>query len=157
MTPAVNVVKKSKITYTLHEYQHREGVEAFGDEVVTELGVSPDQVYKTLVIVIDKKTKEMAVGIVPVSKQLDFKALARAAEVKRAFMAPKEDAERTTGYVVGGTSPLGQKTKLLTIIDESIRALKTVYVSAGKRGLQIELTPDDLIQLTEAKTAQISR
>ena len=157
MTPAVDMAKNAKITYTLHEYEHKADAASFGEEVATALGISQDDVYKTLVVVIDKKTKEMAVGIVPVSKQLDFKALAKAAGTKRAFMAPIEDAERTTGYVVGGTSPLGQKTKLPTFIDESILALKTVYVSAGKRGLQIELAPQDLIDLTNAKTAAISR
>jgi len=157
MTPAVQVAKESKITYTLHEYKHNPDAQSFGEEVATALGISQDQVYKTLVVVIDKKTKEMAVGIVPVSKQLDFKALARAAGVKRAFMAPVEDAERATGYAVGGTSPFGQKTGLSTFVDESILDLKTVYVSAGKRGMQIELAPKDLIDLTGAETAAISR
>ena len=157
MTPAVNVAKKSGIPYTLHEYEHKADAVSFGEEVATALGISQDEVYKTLVVVIDKKSGQMAVGIVPVSKQLDFKALAKAAGVKRAFMAPIEDAERTTGYVVGGTSPLGQKTKLPTFIDESMLALKTVYVSAGKRGLQIELAPQDLIDLTNARTALITR
>ncbi|NQU64020.1 MAG: Cys-tRNA(Pro) deacylase [SAR324 cluster bacterium] len=157
MTPAVNSLKSNKTAFTLHQYKHNPDVVAFGDEVVAELGVSADVVYKTLVVVIDKKSKQMAVSIVPVSKQLDFKALAKAAGVKRAFMAPADETERVTGYVLGGISPLGQRTILPTFVDDSILSLKSVYVSAGKRGLQIELTPKDLILLTKAETAPIVR
>lgn len=157
MTPAVQVAKSSGIKFALHEYEHRADAQSHGEEVASGLGISQDDVYKTMIVVIDKKTKEMAVGIVPVSKQLDFRALAKAAGTKKASLAPIEDAERTTGYIAGGTSPLGQKTKLPTFIDESIYNLETVYVSAGKRGLQIELAPQDLIELTDAKTAAISR
>jgi Cys-tRNA(Pro)/Cys-tRNA(Cys) deacylase len=144
MTPAVNYAKKAKIKFNLHCYEHDESLSSFGEEAASKLNVSKDQVCKTLVVSLDDK--ELAVAVVPVSKQLDLKACAALFGVKKCQMADQKDAERSTGYVVGGVSPLGQKRKLRTVIDKTALAHKTIYISAGRRGLQIELSPKDLYE-----------
>jgi len=157
MTPAVKSALAAKIQYTLHEYEHAPNVNAYGPEAAAAMGISPDQIFKTLVVSLSGSKAPLAVGIVPVSTQLDLKSIAVAARAKKAAMADSKDAERATGYVLGGISPLGQRRRLPTIIDLSALKYRTIYVSAGKRGLQVELAPDDLIRLCAAETAKISR
>jgi len=142
MTPAINIAKKNKISYKIHEYEHDPASESYGLEAADKLGLSEERVFKTLVVNIDNK--ELAVAVVPVSSMLSLKLMAKAAGAKKAEMANKADVQRSTGYVLGGVSPLGQKKKLKTFIDGSAQVFETILVSAGRRGLEIELSPVDL-------------
>jgi Cys-tRNA(Pro)/Cys-tRNA(Cys) deacylase len=154
-TPAVRVLEKAKVAHTLHPYDpDHPSEQGYGEAAVAALGSDPRQVFKTLVARVDG---ELTVAIVPVAGTLDLKALAAAAGGRKAVMADPADAERTTGYVRGGISPLGQRKQLPTVVDESALLFATVMVSAGKRGLQVELPPADLVRLTRAKTAPIGR
>lgn len=153
MTPAINTAKKAKIPYTVHSYQHDQAAASYGLEAAEKLGVDPNRVFKTLVTALDGQT--LAVAVVPVATTLNLKLLAKAAGAKRAEMADKAMVERVTGYVLGGVSPLGQKKRLKTIIDSTAEPLPTVLVSAGRRGLEIELQPRDLAKLTGAIFAAI--
>ncbi len=153
MTPGINVVKKAKITYTVHEYIHDPSSQSYGLEAAKKMGVSDARIYKTLVVSLENK--ELAVGVVPVSSMLSMKLIAKAAGAKKAKMAAQSDVEPSTGYVLGGVSPLGQKKQLKTIIDASAKNYSTIYVSAGRRGLEIELSPDDLASLTRGEFTQI--
>jgi len=155
MTPAVNIVRQARLEYRIHEYTHDAGSESYGLEAAEKLGVSPQQVFKTLVVSLDNAS--LAVAVVPVCTTLGLKAMARAAGAKKAVMAAQADVERSTGYVLGGVSPLGQKKRLKTVIDDSARNYQTVYVSAGRRGLEIELAPGDLGQLVDGIFAQIGQ
>lgn len=155
MTPAINRAKKARITFTVHEYEHDPSGESYGLEAAHKMGVDPESVFKTLVV--SDGGKDLVVAVVPVSGQLDLKQLAKAVGVKKVAMADVKLVERTTGYVVGGVSPLGQKKQLSTVIDESAQALGTMYVSAGRRGLEIELSPGDLASLTRAAFASIAK
>ena len=146
MTPAINMVRKANLLHTIHEYSHDPAAASYGIEAAEKLAVRPEQVYKTLVVRLDGK--QLAVAIIPVETQLSMKLIASAAKVKKAEMADKRDVERSTGYILGGVSPLGQKKRLQTYLDNSARDLPTLYVSAGRRGLEIELAPDDLLALT---------
>jgi Cys-tRNA(Pro)/Cys-tRNA(Cys) deacylase len=152
-TPAIAVLTRAKVAHTLHPYHHDPATTAFGDEVVQALGWPADRVFKTLVATVDGK---LTVGIVPVAAQLDLKALAAAAGGKKAGMAKVADAERSSGYVAGGISPLGQRKPLPTVIDETATLFDTIMVSAGRRGLQVELAPDQLARLTRAIVAPIA-
>ncbi|MGB2130811.1 MAG: Cys-tRNA(Pro) deacylase [Marinobacterium sp.] len=154
MTPAINTARKAKVAHQIHEYQHDPSSESYGTEAADKLGLPPEQVFKTLVVSLDGKT--LAVGIVPVSGKLNLKQIAKAAGAKKAAMADPADVERSTGYVMGGVSPLGQKKRLATFIDASAQQFATLHVSAGRRGLEIELAPDDLARLTGAKFAPIA-
>lgn len=154
MTPAVLAAKRAGIDFVLHEYQHDPGTASYGLEAVEKLGLDPAQVFKTLVARVDG---QLTVALVPVAQTLDLKALAAAVGGKRAAMAELADAERATGYVAGGISPLGQKKRLPMIVDASALALARVHVSAGRRGLEIELAPADLLRLCGARTAAIAR
>lgn len=154
-TPATVAAGRTKTTYTLHPYEvdgDSDG-HSYGAYAADAIGVPHHQVFKTLVAEVDGV---FTVGVVPVNGSLDLKALAVAVGGKRATMAEPARAEKITGYVRGGISPLGQRKRLRTVIDSSITALAAVYVSAGRRGLQMELAPADLIRLTEAITAPIS-
>jgi len=153
MTPGINVARKNKIAHTVHEYTHDAASESYGQEAADKLGIPAERVFKTLVVALDNK--QLAVGVVPVSSMLSMKSIARAAGAKKATMAPPEDVERATGYVLGGVSPLGQKKRLKTIIDASAAEQASIYVSAGRRGLEIELSPDDLKKLTNGLLADI--
>ncbi|MDI9371165.1 MAG: Cys-tRNA(Pro) deacylase [Synergistota bacterium] len=153
MTPGIVAAKRAKIDYTLHEYEHDPASESFGMEAAEKLGVPSARVFKTLVVALDGG--ELAVGIIPVDSTLGMKQMAKAAGAKKAAMAPKADVERATGYVVGGVSPLGQKKRLRTFIDSTAESLETIFVSAGRRGLDIELSPGDLQKLTSAKYAPL--
>lgn len=153
MTPGISVAQKAKVTHKVHAYAHDSSSESYGGEAAEKLGVSAQRVFKTLVVSLDNK--ELAIGIIPVTSKLSMKCIAKAVGVKRAAMAAQSDVERSTGYVLGGVSPLGQKKRLKTVIDASANKYSTIYVSAGRRGLEIELSPDDLARLTNAAFAQI--
>jgi Cys-tRNA(Pro)/Cys-tRNA(Cys) deacylase len=153
MTPGINQVKKNKVSHKIHEYSHDESSESYGLEAADKMGVTQERVFKTLVVTLDNK--ELVVGIIPVSSMLSMKLIAKAVGAKKATMADKLDVERSTGYVLGGVSPLGQKKRLKTIIHSSANNYSTIYVSAGRRGLEIELSPVDLTKLTNGKLADI--
>jgi Cys-tRNA(Pro)/Cys-tRNA(Cys) deacylase len=155
MTPAITTVKKAKIPHHIHSYEHDAGAESYGGEAAEKLQIEPARVFKTLVVEVDDR--KFVVGLVPVSRQLDLKLLAKALGTKKAAMALANDAEKMTGYVLGGISPLGQKRKLPTVIDGSATAFATLFVSAGRRGLEIELAPADLLALTKGVFAMISK
>lgn len=140
--------------FRIHEYEHDPAAESYGLEAALKLGVAPERVFKTLVANVDA---DLVVAIVPVACTLDLKALASATNGKRAAMAEMRAAERATGYVAGGISPLGQKKRLRTVLDESALQHETVFVSAGRRGLELELSPHDLSRLTSAVIAPIAR
>lgn len=152
-TPATTLLVKRKISHTVHAYEHDPKSESYGGEAADVLGIEPGRVFKTLVADVDGK---LTVGVVPVAGQLDLKALAAAAGGKRARMADPAAAQRATGYVLGGISPLGQRSGLPVVVDESARAWPTVFCSAGRRGLEVELSPGDLISLTAATVAAIA-
>ncbi len=154
-TPAVKALEKAGVAHTLHLYdpEHSSDV-GHGEAAVAALDADPRQVFKTLVARVDGV---LTVAVVPVSGSLDLKALAAAVRARRAAMADPTDAERATGYVVGGISPLGQRRALPTVVDDSALSFATVMVSAGRRGLQVELAPADLVRLTHGRTAPISR
>ena len=154
MTPAINSARHAGIAFHLHEYQHDAAAPSYGLEAADKLGVTAEQVFKTLVVSLDGK--QLAVGIVPVNSQLGLKQIAKAAGAKKAAMAAPDIVERTTGYVLGGVSPLGQKKRLPTFIDASAQAWSTLYVSAGRRGLEIELSPEDLAALSQGRFAALS-
>ncbi|NYD41494.1 Cys-tRNA(Pro) deacylase [Nocardioides panaciterrulae] len=153
-TPATATLTGAGVPFSLHEYEHDPRAESFGLEAADALGVDPDRVFKTLLASVDGR---LAVAVVPVSGQLDLKALARALGGSRAVMADPADAERATGYVVGGISPIGQKRLHPTVVDDTALGHETVFVSGGRRGLDLELTPDDLVRVTEAVVAPVGR
>jgi Cys-tRNA(Pro)/Cys-tRNA(Cys) deacylase len=154
MTPAVTALERAKISFAVHEYAHDSRAESYGLEAAQALNIDPAAVYKTLLAQIDGK--QLVVAIVPVNNTLNLKLLARAARAKRAEMANPDDAQRSTGYVLGGISPFGQKKRLRTFVDNSVLALSCVHVSGGRRGLEIELTPANLIAATRATVAVIA-
>lgn len=155
MTPAVEAAKAAGIEYEVVQYEHDPKAESYGLEAAELLGIEPERVFKTLVAKLDGGA--LAVGIVPVVTRLDLKSLASAAGARKAEMADPAEAQRATGYVVGGISPLGQKRRLITVLDESALLFDTIYVSGGRRGLEIVLAPADLVRLTEARVADIAR
>ncbi|MFI6462018.1 Cys-tRNA(Pro) deacylase [Streptomyces sp. NPDC050528] len=153
-TPATVALTTAGVPYELHAYDHDPSHPSYGEEAAEAMGVSPDRVFKTLLADVDGT---LTVAVVPVSGQLDLKALASAVGGKRATMADPTLAERTTGYVRGGISPLGQRKKLRTVLDASATTHPTICISAGRRGLEVELSPKDLTSLTEAVLAPIGR
>lgn len=155
MTPGIDAARKAGISHTIHEYEHDSASAGYGDEAAEKLGIDPARVFKTLVVLVDGKN--LVVGLVPVTSMLSMKLIAKAAGGKKAVMADPQDVQRRTGYVLGGVSPLGQKTRLKTVIDASAQAFDTIYISAGRRGLEIELAPDDLAHLTGAKLVPLQQ
>lgn len=153
-TPATVALTAAGVDHTVHAYDHNPSHPSYGEEAAQAMGVSPERVFKTLVADVDGA---LAVAVVPVAGRLDLKALATALGGKRAAMADPALAERTTGYVLGGISPLGQRKKLRTVLDDSATAHTTICVSAGRRGLEVELSPTDLTTLTHAVLAPIGR
>jgi Cys-tRNA(Pro)/Cys-tRNA(Cys) deacylase len=152
-TPATVLLTREKVAHALHPYEVSPDLPNYGALVAAALGVEPARLFKTLVTEVDG---DLTVAVVPVTGELDLKALAAAAGGKRAVMADRAAAERATGYVRGGISPLGQRRRLPTVVDASAADLDTMYVSAGRRGLQVSLAPADLIRLTGAVTAPIA-
>ncbi|MFJ2258371.1 Cys-tRNA(Pro) deacylase [Streptomyces sp. NPDC087844] len=153
-TPATVALAAAGVEFTVHAYAHDPAHPSYGEEAAEAMGVSPDRVFKTLVADVDGG---LTVAVVPVAGSLDLKALAAAVGGKRAAMADPAAAERTTGYVRGGISPLGQRKRLRTVLDASARGHTTICVSAGRRGLEVELAPDDLARLTGAVVADVGR
>ncbi len=153
-TPATVALEKAGVTFTVHAYDHDPRSASYGLEAADALGLDPDAVFKTLLAEVDG---ELVVAVVPVSGQLDLKALASAVGGKRAAMADPAVAERTTGYVVGGISPIGQRRRLRTVVDESASVRPVVYVSGGRRGVDLGLDPADLVRALDAQVARIGR
>lgn len=156
-TPATRALSKARVSHELHPYHHDPESTHFGDEAVEALGLDPLQVFKTLVVSCTGGPQSVAVAVVPVACQLDLKAMAAAMGAKKAALADPQAAERATGYVVGGISPLGQKRRLPVVIDASAETQQTVFVSAGRRGLQLELSPIDLARLCGGSFAPVAR
>lgn len=152
MTPAIRKLEQLKIAFRLHEYHHDETAEAFGLEAAAKLNLPPERVFKTLVVSADKK---LAFAIIPVAEKLSLKKIAAALGAKSATMADPAEAERATGYVVGGISPLGGRKRMPAILDQSALTFDTIYLSAGRRGLQLELKPSDLLRAAEAKPSDL--
>jgi Cys-tRNA(Pro)/Cys-tRNA(Cys) deacylase len=152
-TPATARLTQAGVPFTLHPYGHDPRADAYGDEAAAILGVDPQRIFKTLIASLDGR---LVCAVVPVAGRLDLKGLAAALGGKRAEMADPAAAQRATGYVIGGISPLGQKSRLPVVIDVSALGYDTVFVSAGKRGLQVELAPADLVSLAGATTAPVS-
>lgn len=155
-TPATAALSRAGVDFTLHPYAHVEGERHFGDEATAALGLDPARVFKTLVAEVAGARNVLAVAVVPVVAHLDLKAFAAALGAKKAAMADPAAAQRSSGYVLGGISPLGQRTPLPTVVDASALDFPTVFVSAGRRGLQVELAPADLVTLTGATVAPVS-
>ncbi|MEJ2591052.1 MAG: Cys-tRNA(Pro) deacylase [Candidatus Thiodiazotropha sp.] len=154
MTPAVAIAEKAGIAFRIHQYEHDPEHASYGEEAAQKLAVDPARVFKTLVVSLDGR---LVVAVVPVAGRLDMKAVAKALKGKRAEMAPAAEVARATGYVLGGVSPLGQKRRLPTLIDVSAEGFETIYVSAGRRGLEIELRAEDLRRLLNGGFAPLAR
>jgi len=152
-TPATTLLARQRIAHRVHAYAHDPKAPSYGAEAATALAIEPERCFKTLIADVEGT---LTVAVVPVSGSLDLKALAQAVGAKRAAMADPGLAERTTGYVLGGISPLGQRKRLPTVVDGSALAFDTIFVSAGRRGLEVELAPADLVGLTQASTAEIA-
>jgi Cys-tRNA(Pro)/Cys-tRNA(Cys) deacylase len=152
-TPATALLTRSKIAFTLHPYEHDPRAQAYGEEAAAALGIDAARIFKTLIAAVDGK---LACAVVPVAARLDLKAFAAALGGKRAELADPAAAARATGYVVGGISPIGQKSRLRVVLDASAEEFETVYVSAGKRGLQVQLSPADLALAAGALVAAIA-
>jgi Cys-tRNA(Pro)/Cys-tRNA(Cys) deacylase len=153
-TPATALLAKQRITHTVHAYEHDPRRAGYGQEASDALGVAPERVFKTLVAQVDGA---LTVGVVPVGSRLDLKALAAAAGGRKAAMADPADAERATGYVLGGISPLGQRKRLPVVIDSSALTFGTIFCSGGRRGLEIEIAPGDLVRAVRATVAVIAQ
>ena len=152
-TPATALLTKAGIAFTLHPYDHDPRSQAYGEEAAAALGVDPARIFKTLIATVEGR---LACAVVPVAARLDLKAFAAALGGKRAELADPAAAARATGYVVGGISPLGQRSRLRVVVDSSAEQFETVYVSAGKRGLQVQLAPADLVRAANAVLASIA-
>jgi len=151
MTPAITALKRAKLPFDILEYQHDPDAPSYGEEAAEALGLEPAQVFKTLLVALTGHKSSLAVAVVPVTHQLNLKAIARAVGAKKAAMADTAVAEKTTGYIVGGISPIGQKKALPTVIDASAETLEKMHVSAGRRGLEVALTPANLASITRAR------
>lgn len=152
-TPATTVLVEAGITFTLHPYEHHEDNTHYGEEAAHALGVEQTQIFKTLVADVGG---HLVVAVIPVGQQLDLKALAAVFDAKKATMADPAVAARSSGYVVGGISPIGQRHRLPTVLDASADDFETIFVSAGRRGLQVELAPGDLRAVTDARSVPVA-
>ncbi len=155
MTPATVALKRARVAFDILEYEHDPNAASYGEEAADALGLNPERVFKTLLVSLAGHKNPLAVAVVPVTHQLNLKAIARALGAKKATMADVAIAEKTTGYVVGGISPIGQKKALPTVIDSSAEEFDVIHVSAGRRGLEVALSPTDLARLTRAMFAPI--
>lgn len=154
MTPAINLLKKQKIDFKIHKYEHDSDCTNYGEEAALKLGLDENRVFKTLLV--ELNTKELAVGIIPVNCSMSLKNISNALKAKSAKMADKNEAQKVTGYLLGGISPLGQKKRLKTVLNKSAFNFDTIFVSGGKRGLDIEVKPNDLVKLLSAKAYEIT-
>ena len=157
MTPGINLLKKKKIKHTVHSFKHDPSVGSYGEEVVEKLGFPAERVFKTIIVALDGVGKNLCGAIVPMTGLTDLKHVAKAAGAKKAAMADPKEAERATGYITGGISPVGQKKRIPLLLDAQAMDQPTIMVSGGKRGLEIELSPEDLIAATGAKVASIHK
>ena len=157
MTPGIKLLKKKKISHTVHSFKHDPNVGAYGDEVVEKLGFAPERVFKTIIVALDGNGKNLCGAIVPVTGLTDLKQVAKAAGAKKAAMADPKEAERATGYVTGGISPVGHKKRIPLLLDAQALDHPTIMVSGGKRGLEIELSAKDLMAATGATMAAIHK
>ncbi|WP_027854498.1 Cys-tRNA(Pro) deacylase [Marinobacterium litorale] len=157
MTPAIKALERKKVSFSIHEYEHDPAAPAYGLEAAEKLGFPAEQVFKTLLVALEGDNRRLAVAIIPVAEMLDLKAVAAALSVKKVAMAQPADAERITGYIVGGISPLGQKKRLPTLLHSSAEPQETILISGGRRGLDLELAPTALCELTGAHYAQLTR
>lgn len=155
MTPAIDLLRRENIAHTVRSYLHDAQAASYGGEAVDKLGLDPAQVFKTLLA--STETDELLVAVVPVAGALDMKALATAAGCRKCTLAAPDAAQRATGYVIGGISPLAQKKRLRSFVDASAQHLRSLHVSAGRRGLEVELAPADLLRLTAGRYAALAR
>ena len=160
MTPAIRLLKNQKIKFNIHQYQHDADQTHYGQEAANKLGlelnIATSQIFKTLIVSINGDNKTLAVCVIPVNCSLDLKQVAKILDCKKIELADPHLAQKTTGYIVGGISPLGQKKLLPTLIDISAKQCQTMLVSGGKRGLEIEISPADLANLLNAKFSKLS-
>ena len=154
MTPAINLLKKNKCDFKIHKYEHDPACTNYGLEAASKLGLNENRVFKTLLV--ELNPKELAVGIIPVNTSMSLKNIANVLDAKSAKMADKQEAQKVTGYLLGGISPFGQKKRLRTVLDKSALLFETIYVSGGKRGLDIEVKSEDIKKLLSAKEYKIT-
>lgn len=154
MTPAIRLLNRKEVWHKIHQYQHDKTVQSYGEEASEKLGIDANSVFKTLVTQCD--SLELVVAIIPVSKKLNLKLMAKAIGAKKVKMAAKHDVEKATGYVLGGISPLGQKKRLRTFIDSSANNQDKIFVSAGRRGLELEISPSDLCTVINGRFSNLT-